>query len=481
MHNTVKTLVIRFGNELYQDEVECFRGAVLHVTEGADVLFHNHLEGDKLRYDYPLIQYKRIHRKAAIVCVGEGTEAIGEFFASCCFDVRIGERPVTLEVERVQAHQTLVQVWDDMFTYRIRKWLPLNGENYEKYMQTDSLAEKYALLENLLTGNILSMAKGLGIRFEKQVVCRITAIDDPCTVMYKGVKLMSFDAEFKTNVSIPDFVGLGKGVSLGCGTVVRRNDVSSPEKVFLLGGHDLEMETVKQIVDRCPDCTTVDLNLSWGNALLSRYLGVFNLYPSSEFYAVELQEDTELPVSLRSRYHRIDHHNDYAHKTSTLEQVAEVLGVKLDRFQKLVAANDSGYIPAMKALGATDEEISDIRLRDRAAQGVTEEDERLAEESIANNLQKGKRLWVVKSLTSKFSPICDRLYPYQSLLIYTDSEWMFYGEGKSELVECMAEDVRLGKVFHGGVENGYVGCVDGAYSQEEIEQFVNQIKERYDA
>ena len=51
---------------------------------------------------------------------------------------------------------------------------------------------------------------------------KITAIEDPRVVMYKGVKLMSFDAEFKTNVSIPDYVGLGKGVSLGMGMVVRR-------------------------------------------------------------------------------------------------------------------------------------------------------------------------------------------------------------------------------------------------------------------
>ena len=477
MQNTVKTLVVRFSNELYPSEIECFRGAVIKAMEGANVLFHNHLEGDKLRYDYPLIQYKRIHRKAALVCVGEGTEAIGEFFASCCFDVRIGDRPVTLEVASVQAHQTLVQVWDDMFTYRIRKWLPLNQENYEKYMALESLAEKYAMLERMLTGNILSFAKGVGIHFEKQVECKITAIDDPRIIIYKDVKMTAFDAEFKSNVSLPDFVGLGKGMSLGYGTVVRKYDAPLPRKVFLLGGHDLEMETIKEMANKQPDYKVFDFGLAWDNAKLSVYSGVIDWYSKSEIYAVELQEDMDTPA----RYHRIDHHNDMNGRPSSLEQVAALLGVELNRCQMLVAANDSGYIPAMKALGATDEEISDIRLRDRAAQGVTEEDERLAEETIANNLQKGKRLWVVKSLTPKFSPICDRLYPYQSLLIYTDSEWMFYGEGKSELVECMAEDVRLGKVFHGGVENGYVGCVDGAYSQEEIEQFVNQIKERYDA
>lgn len=477
MQNTVKTLVIKFANELYPNEIECFRGAVLQAMEDANVLFHNHLEDDKLRYAYPLIQYKRIHRKAALVCVGEGTEAIGEFFASCHFDVRIGERPVTLEVEGVQARQTLVQVWDDMFTYRIRKWLPLNGENYEKYMQTDSLAEKYALLENLLVGNILSMAKGLGIRFENQVVCKITAIEDPRVVMYKSVKLMSFDAEFKANVSIPDYVGLGKGVSLGMGTVVRRYDAPAPRKVFLLGGHDLEMETIKEMASKQLDCKVFDAGLAWDNAKLSAYREVMSWYSKSDIYAVELQEDMETPA----RYHRIDHHNDMNGRPSSLEQVAALLGVELNRYQMLVAANDSGYIPAMKALGATDGEVSEIRLRDRAAQGVTEEDERLAEKSLEENVVRSDNFVVVKSQTSKFSTICDRVYPYQRLLIYTDLEWMYFGEGKSELVERLAEDIRQKKVFHGGGDRGYIGSVKGAYPQEEIEQFVNQIKERYDA
>lgn len=481
MADKVKTLLIRFGNPISQSEIECFRGAVIHAMEDANILFHNHLEDEKLRYSYPLIQYKRINGKAAILCIGEGTEAIGEFFSACDFDVRIGERQVRLEVEKINAGQTLVQLWQDMFTYRIRKWLPFNQENYEKYMALDSMAERYAMLERLLTGNILSFAKGQGIHFEGQVECKITAAAEPRVIPYKGVKMMSFDAEFKTNVSIPDFVGLGKGVSLGRGTVVRRYDSPAPGKVFLLGGHDLEMETIKQMVDQCPGCLSVDLNLSWDNALLGRYLGVFDIFPHSEFYAVELQEDIVVPASVKSRYHRIDHHNDFAHKSSTLEQVAEVLGVELNRFQKLVAANDRGYIPAMRELGATDEEISEIRMCDRAAQDVTEEDERLAEESLALNLYKGERLWVVKSLTPKFSPICDRLYPYQRLLIYTESEWMFYGEGKSELVEQLSEGIRQKKVFHGGAGDGYVGCVKGAYTQEEIEQFVEQIKKRYDA
>lgn len=218
----VKVLVVRFSNEIMREEIPLFRGAIVNAIENADLLFHNHEEGGQLRYSYPLIQYKRINQKAAIVCLGEGTDAIGQFFSSCNFDVALGERQVKLEVESVNAYQHLIQIWDSEFTYHIRRWLPLNKENYEAYCKEESLAGRYAMLERLLAANILSFAKGMGIHFEGQVVARITQMDDPRLQYYKGVKLMSFDAEFKTNVSLPDYIGLGKGVSLGMGTVVRK-------------------------------------------------------------------------------------------------------------------------------------------------------------------------------------------------------------------------------------------------------------------
>ena len=217
-----KILTVRFANGIAREEVPLFRGAVINSMEGAGILFHNHAGDDKLRYAYPLIQYKRINQKAAIVCIGEGTEAIGEFFAASNFDVTLGDRAISLEVEQVKASHTLVQVWDSQFAYHLRRWLPLNEDNYAKYNALDSLAERYAMLERLLTGNILSFAKGVGIHFDKQVQCRITAADEPRLTRYKGVKMMSFDVEFKSNVSLPDYVGLGKGVSLGYGTVVRK-------------------------------------------------------------------------------------------------------------------------------------------------------------------------------------------------------------------------------------------------------------------
>ena len=133
----------------------------------------------------------------------------------------------------------------------------------------------------------------------------------------------------------------------------------------------------------------------------------------------------------------------------------------------------------MLALGATDEEIRRIRRADRRAQGVTEEDETLAEKALAENLSRIGDLIVVKALNSRFSPICDRLYPYCSLLIYTAAEWMFYGDGAQQIRELFREEYHKGKIFYGGGPNGYVGAKASLYTEPEICKMIKKIEQKY--
>lgn len=477
MNEKIKVLTVRFKNPLKSYEVEYFRGAVVSAIPNATTLFHNHIGDEQYRYSYPLVQYKRINGKAAILCIGDGVDSIGEFFAANDFEFKIGNRePERFEIETINANQLLVQAWNDSFRYTVRKWLPFNSENYREYGQLEGLAERVSFLQRILVGNILSMCKGLGIRLEREVVCEIFQIEDSRIITYKGVKMMSFDVEFKTNVSLPDFCGIGKGASLGMGMVKMMKEKSHPvKKLFLLGGHDLEMLTIRDLLEKREDCLVLDKELSWSDAYLSAYQEELEEYAGMQIYGVELQEDIDVPAD----YFRIDHHNDFAALPSAIEQVAACLKISLNRRQQLIAANDKGYIPAMKALFATEEEIAEIRRADRMAQGVTEKDEELATISIARNLEKCGGLLVVKSLTSKFSPICDELYPYTSLLVYTDREWIFYGEGKEKLVDLLSDEVAKKKVFFGGGANGYVGAVKDAYSVEEIDEFINYVKQDY--
>lgn len=250
------------------------------------------------------------------------------------------------------------------------------------------------------------------------------------------------------------------------------------KRIFLLGGNDLEMTTIKNLlVNAGEQFETHDLR--WDNAKLSSYEKTLEEYgnsPDCQIYGIELNEDIPHP----DNYVRIDHHNDFANKPSSLEQVATLLGLEMDRHMQLVAANDSRYIPGMIKLGASREEIDDIRRADRTAQGVSEDDdERLAEESLKSCKGDASNLYVVKSLTSKFSAICDRMYPYRRLLIYNDDVAEFYGEGVNDLTSLFKSELDAKKMYHGGGDSGYLGTVSGAYSKEEIAGIVDKIRTHF--
>ena len=469
----VDTLIITFSPLLSLEEVPLFRGAVLKaLSEDTDVLFHNHID-DNFRYDYPLVQYKSVGTKATIMCIGAGVDLLSKLMPICNSKLFVGRRHITLKVEKITPRQTEIELSGPQH-YRIEHWLPLNEENDTRFMGLKSDSERNELLERILVGNILSMAKGLNIRFDDQVDCKIQRLDRYHLVKVKETFMKSFDVDFICNVNLPDLIGIGKHASIGCG-LVRQTD--RPQTLFLLGGHDLEMNTIKQMLGHRADCKITDKDLAWNNALLSAYSK--ELEESSKFdriYGIELKTDIPVP----DNYFCIDHHNNLENMPSSLEQTAMIVGVHLNRHQQLVAANDRGYIPGMQALSASEKEIAEIRRQDREAQGISNADELLAEVSITQHLIHYPNLSVVKSLTSHFSTICDRLYPYKRLLIYTDDEWVFYGEGKNELSLQFADEIQQGRVYHGGGDNGFIGCAEHSFDKASIEKVVKQIINKYE-
>lgn len=219
----IKTFRLNFSTPISFNEIPYLRGSIIKVTGYKEILFHNHDQGDTFRYDYPLIQYKRINGNAAIIFIESGTDKIINFLNNNKNCADIGNRKATLEIEKVEANDTVVQIWQSEFTYSIRKYLPLNKTNYEKYSQTENIIEKYKLLENVIVGNILSFAKGMGIYFDDKIKVTILQVDEPKVYKFKKIKMMGFDIRFKSNVSLPDYIGLGKGVSIGFGMIKRLN------------------------------------------------------------------------------------------------------------------------------------------------------------------------------------------------------------------------------------------------------------------
>ena len=220
MRTFIRTLSITFDTEIRHSEIPLFRGAVIKsLGEKANLLYHNHTEEDKFRYAYPLIQYKRWHGKAAIVCIEEGVELIGEVISKMPQTLILGKNEKKIHIEKVIPTRLLVQTWDSMFEYHIHNWLPLNSKNYQVYQMSTSTTERARLLEGILKGNLLSMLKGLGIFLDKEICLSISNLSEPHIIYNKGIGLMSFNVDFFCNLSIPNHLGIGKNASIGYGMI----------------------------------------------------------------------------------------------------------------------------------------------------------------------------------------------------------------------------------------------------------------------
>lgn len=216
---------------------------------------------------------------------------------------------------------------------------------------------------------------------------------------------------------------------------------------FFLGGHDLEMVTLAELLAREAPGRFADKRLSWG-AKASDYRREIEaaLARGDVPVLVELEPDLELP---REVVVVVDHHGDRAgrERPTSLEQVFELLDLPPERWSRwyeLVAANDRGYIPALRRAGASEEEIRRVRAADRAAQGITEEDEQATEAALASLERRcDGRLLVARLSHGRTTALVDRLQPelggpgFENLLVFSPGEVNFFGSG--EVVRALAE------------------------------------------
>jgi hypothetical protein len=222
--------------------------------------------------------------------------------------------------------------------------------------------------------------------------------------------------------------------------------IDGQKDVYLIGGSDLEMYQIKKRLKRAGQ-EYVDKDLKWG-AKVDDYKEEIKKVLEEEKIpvAVELSGADQVEGLIN-----IDHHGDKSGNPASISQVMERAGLNMSFIDELVAANDSAYIPGMEAkieeyrqefetkIGSDRFEklktklISLIRAKDRKIQGITEDQEKQAEEAVERleNVCNGL-LTIVHLPHSKTAAVTDRLFgKYKNLLIISgDGEVNFYGDGK---------------------------------------------------
>jgi len=214
----IRLLQVIFDLKINFSEIPFFRGAIIKTTRGENNLFHNHSPEGNI-YRYPKIQYKLINGNASLLCVEEGIEGIQDFFSRTDWKLQIEKQNKEIKVENIKVHQHRVAVWENWFDYRITNWLPLNQDNYIKFKALEDLTERISFLEKIMQSNILSFLQGIDLYVDEKIEVKIKSIRGERLMNYKDQQMQAFTLVFRTNISLPNYIGLGKGSSVGFGVI----------------------------------------------------------------------------------------------------------------------------------------------------------------------------------------------------------------------------------------------------------------------
>jgi hypothetical protein len=207
---------------------------------------------------------------------------------------------------------------------------------------------------------------------------------------------------------------------------------------FFLGGHDLEMVTIAELVRaELGGAAVADKGLRWG-ARAEAYGDEIAAWRAMGGLAVLV----ELPglEGPAPDLIAVDHHGARAAEPSALRQVFALLGLPEARWTRrfaLIEANDVGHVAAMRAMGATAAEMAAIRAADRAAQGITPAEEVAGRAALmAARSALGGRLMVVHLPHARTATVMDPLALEQGgatrdVLVLTPGGPQFFGQGSA--------------------------------------------------
>ncbi len=210
-----------FTQHLRMYESRMLRSAVLKVIKPYSLLYHNHLN-DGVRFGYPLIQYKVINGRGAILYLGEGVEQIEALFHDVGKrDVYINGDKISLEIYKIIPRLYHLQVYhgEAFRRYKLTNWLPVQDENYLKFKSMSTIKEQNDFLVDMLKKNILAFAKGIGWFMEGEVKIKNFRRSALRWTSYKNVKFITYDVWFDANVFLPPHIGLGKGAAHNYGVL----------------------------------------------------------------------------------------------------------------------------------------------------------------------------------------------------------------------------------------------------------------------
>ena len=169
------------------------------------------------RFLYPRVQVKILNEQIYIIGIHEGVDAVLSLAKK--FDI-FDFGNITFEVNDYNVDETNQQFVPSSRLVRYRfltPWVALNHMTGGRYRFLTN-QEKPSFLNRLLGQNIIFLANEVGIRLEDEIYTKVKVT----SLFPRPVdenKWGAFMGEFKTNFILPNYIGIGNGITRGYGTV----------------------------------------------------------------------------------------------------------------------------------------------------------------------------------------------------------------------------------------------------------------------
>ena len=169
------------------------------------------------KYLYPRIQVKILDEEILLVGLSQGVDPILKIQEEIK-DLNFGD--ITFEV----SDKSVVEKSEAfLFTSSLQKydfasnWVALNA-NTSKQFDSKNNEEKLQFLNNLIAKNIVFISQDIGFELPENIYSQITVSSLEATKMEQN-GWRAFDGKFSTNLIMPDYLGIGNGITRGFGTI----------------------------------------------------------------------------------------------------------------------------------------------------------------------------------------------------------------------------------------------------------------------
>ncbi len=169
------------------------------------------------KFLYPRVQVKILNEQIYLLGIHEGVDSV----LSLCEKIKsLDFGNITIDIENCEIEKLHKQFQPSsrLIRYRfITPWVALNHMTGGKYKKLKK-KEKSSYLNKLLGQNIIFLANEVGINLEDDIFTKVQ-VDSLNPKSIDENKWGSFKGEFKTNFVLPNYIGIGNGITRGFGTV----------------------------------------------------------------------------------------------------------------------------------------------------------------------------------------------------------------------------------------------------------------------